>query len=176
MSAIKSGTFRHQVILRKEALKFSAAHMTVFPDGTKESLHGHNYQVELSLELKSIALSDLISFSVFKQTLRQFCEAWDEKVLLPERCPYFVNHSLETQASDPSIEFQLCGKRYVLPREEVELLPLETITSETLSHELCQRLCEAWAPWITSGQLRSVQVRVDESLGQGGVTCWSASP
>jgi 6-pyruvoyltetrahydropterin/6-carboxytetrahydropterin synthase len=41
-----------QIHIRKENIKFSSAHMTVFPDGTKEALHGHNYQVELTLELK----------------------------------------------------------------------------------------------------------------------------
>ena len=33
----------YEIRIRKEALKFAASHMTVFPDGTKEALHGHNY-------------------------------------------------------------------------------------------------------------------------------------
>ena len=41
---------RLRLHIRKEALKFSAAHMTVFPDGTKESLHGHNYRTKALIE------------------------------------------------------------------------------------------------------------------------------
>jgi hypothetical protein len=40
----------YRIYIRKEALKFSAAHMTVFPDGTKERLHGHNYRTEVILD------------------------------------------------------------------------------------------------------------------------------
>jgi 6-pyruvoyltetrahydropterin/6-carboxytetrahydropterin synthase len=180
--------FTHQILLRKEALKFAAAHMTVFPDGTKEALHGHNYQVELNLELSSIALSKLISFSVFKQTLRGICELWDEKVLLPALCPYFEQIRSDSQAAgarassggvalgeeEASFEFRLCGRRYVLPAEEVVLLPQDNITAETLSAELCERLCRAWEHGLISGQILAIQVRVEESPGQGALAGWRA--
>lgn len=31
---------KHRIYVGKDAHKFSAAHMTVFPDGKKERLHG----------------------------------------------------------------------------------------------------------------------------------------
>ena len=31
--------------VHKDYLKFSAAHFLIFPDGTAERLHGHNYKV-----------------------------------------------------------------------------------------------------------------------------------
>ena len=31
--------------IQKEYFKFSAAHFLIFPDGTAERLHGHNYRV-----------------------------------------------------------------------------------------------------------------------------------
>jgi hypothetical protein len=59
----------HRVLVAREQYKFSCAHMTVFPDGTKERLHGHNYQrsaVDLEL-LERIAISrQMLPFAAIK--------------------------------------------------------------------------------------------------------------
>ena len=36
---------KHRISIAREQYKFSCAHMTVFADGTKERLHGHNYTI-----------------------------------------------------------------------------------------------------------------------------------
>jgi 6-pyruvoyltetrahydropterin/6-carboxytetrahydropterin synthase len=92
--------------IRKDSLKFSAAHMTVFPHGGKEGLHGHNYQVELAVELAEPGLGRMLSYEVFKQALRTVCAAWDEKVLIAGDNPW-----LETlPAATGEYAFRLCGK------------------------------------------------------------------
>ncbi len=85
MSKFK-GFFRIQI--RKEALKFSSAHMTVFANGTKENLHGHNYRTVVKLEFERFSLSEMIPFSELKSEMRKICSEWDEHVLLPSRCPF----------------------------------------------------------------------------------------
>ena len=40
---------RFTVRLAKQDFKFSAAHFTLFPDGTAELLHGHNFQVAVAV-------------------------------------------------------------------------------------------------------------------------------
>src|SRR5690349_3465641 len=128
----------YRVHIQKEALKFSAAHMTVFPDGTKEALHGHNYMTEVEFDLEDVALSRLISFSVFKDAIRKICQSWDEKVLIPANCPFL---QIKSQTKE-EVEFLLCGKRYVLPLEEVVFLPIDNVSSEGLSQEFCRQLIE----------------------------------
>lgn len=151
------------VHIRKEHLKFSAAHMTVFPNGTKEALHGHNYQVELSIELKNSDFKEMVSFSEFKNSLKKLTGKWDEKVLLAEKNPFFKVKSQKGK----EIQFSLCGKNYLLPSDEVELLPIENISSEALA----QYLLELWIKNAGEKLLRkisySVSLRVDESPGQG---------
>jgi 6-pyruvoyltetrahydropterin/6-carboxytetrahydropterin synthase len=156
------------ISIRKEAFKFSSAHMTVFSDGTKEALHGHNYFTEISIDLKDTTLKNLISFSYFKRSIKEICDEWDEKVLLPENCP-FLNFIKQTPIE---VEFLLCQKRYVLPRDEVVLLPLDNITAETLSKELCQRLLQKFSKLIVAGSIVGLRVRVDESPGQGATSSW----
>ncbi len=161
--------YSYSISIRKEAFKFSSAHMTVFPDGTKEALHGHNYSTEVSLDLKDISLKNLISFSYFKKAIREICDEWDEKVLLPANCP-FLEFILQTEVE---VEFLLCKKRYVLPREEVVLLPLDNITAETLSKEFGLRLLQKFSQPILAEALLGIRVRIDESPGQGATFAWS---
>jgi len=159
----------YSVSIRKEAFKFSSAHMTVFPDGTKEALHGHNYSTEVSFDLKDISLKNLISFSYFKRAIKELCDEWDEKVLLPAKCP-FLKFTTQTETE---LEFLLCQKRYVLPREEVLLLPLENITAETLSKEFCLKLLKKLSAPLLAESLSGIKVRIDESPGQGATYTWS---
>ena len=40
---------RWAIHMHKEYFKFSCAHFLIFPDGSKERLHGHNYGVEVTV-------------------------------------------------------------------------------------------------------------------------------
>lgn len=118
-----------KIHIRKDNLKFSAAHMTVFPDGSKEGLHGHNYEVGLEVELTEPAFSHMLTYEAFKQALRPICSAWDEKVLVASRNPWF--EALPTIQAEYA--FRLCGKRYLLPMDEVVVLEADNITVENLA-------------------------------------------
>ena len=141
--------------------------MTVFPDGGKERLHGHNYQAQLEVELaEPPALARLLSYEVFKRALRTACDDWDEKVLIAGDNPW-----LEwLPGADGECAFRLCGKRYVLPADEVAVLATDNITTENLARLLFERF---WAelthapalPWREC--VKKVGLRIDESPGQG---------
>lgn len=161
------GRQRWTLHIRKDNLKFSAAHMTVFPDGGKENLHGHNYQVELAVDLaEPPALAQMLSYDLFKRALRTVCDAWDEKVLIAGENPW-----LETLPSaQGEYAFRLCGKRYVLPADEVTVLATDNITAENLAQLLCERFWEQLtgddsAVWRK--RIVAVSVRIDEAHGQG---------
>ena len=161
------GQRRWTLHIRKDGLKFAAAHMTVFPDGSKENLHGHNYQVELTVELaEPPILARMLSYERFKQALRTVCSAWDEKVLIAGDNPW-----LEPLAAvEGDYAFRLCGKRYVLPADEVAVLPLDNITAENLAQLLCERfwaelLGDSSVAW--SERVAAISLRIDESPGQG---------
>jgi 6-pyruvoyltetrahydropterin/6-carboxytetrahydropterin synthase len=145
--------------IKKDALKFSAAHMTVFPDGTKESLHGHNYRVELKVEVAGTGLKEMVPFSEIKRETKKLCDQWDEKLLLAEKCPFFKVLSKSNELS-----FELCKKKYLIPTDETLLLPLENITSEGLA----QVFHEILSSKINKKGIKSLRVRIDEMTGQGG--------
>jgi 6-pyruvoyltetrahydropterin/6-carboxytetrahydropterin synthase len=161
MSEFK-GFFRIQI--RKEALKFSSAHMTVFADGTKENLHGHNYRTVAKLEFERFSLAEMLPFSDLKSEMKKICAEWDEKVLLPASCPF-----LKIQSNDgPSVDLLVCGKRYVLPKDETVFLPVDNITTESLAKIFCERLAAALSrPALERAKVRSIEVSIEEMLGQG---------
>ncbi len=161
---------RHRIYVGKDAHKFSAAHMTVFPDGTKERLHGHNFQVTVALDLSEIGFKSFLDFGVVKTALNAQCKEWDDRLLLAENCPHFKVDS----RSASELDFRLCGKRYVIPSEEVVLLPLENIATETLAQEFCDRFRQRLDPALLQGLVLGIEVHITESRGQGGVYYWSA--
>jgi 6-pyruvoyltetrahydropterin/6-carboxytetrahydropterin synthase len=163
---------QHRLQIHKEEHKFSAAHMTVFPDGSKERLHGHNFQLLVRLGLRSIALKDLCDFGILKRVVADLCGELNERMLVALNNPFLrvTVESLNDNDTAPSRELvrlsHMSGE-YLLPRTDVVLLPLENITSEQLARwihiELCRRLRNKLPPVI-----ESMEVGVLETPGQGG--------
>ena len=78
---------RWSIDLEKEYFKFSAAHFLIFPDGTAERLHGHNYRVrvELGAELSRFGL--VLDFKMVKPVVRGICDRLDEHWIIPGEHP-----------------------------------------------------------------------------------------
>lgn len=165
----------YELHIRKEALKFSASHATVFSDGRKEAFHGHNYSTEITIgvqewvESEQTSLQEVISFSVFKSIIKKICEEWDEKILIAKKCPFYQ----ELKVSDSDVEFLLCGKRYVFPKDEIVFLNLDNITSERLAEEVCLKVVSQLDSKLLQTRILRIGVRIDESTGQGATFFWS---
>ena len=156
---------RHRLFVGKDHHKFNAAHMTVFPDGTKERLHGHNFQVSVAVDLADVSLQHLLDLGLVKAALEAQCRAWNERLLLAERCPFFQVVGRE----GGELTFTLCGKRYVVPEEDVLLLPIDNVIVETLAEELCKGMVARLGQALRPGIALAIEVEVTESPGQGAV-------
>jgi 6-pyruvoyltetrahydropterin/6-carboxytetrahydropterin synthase len=165
-SSVRAMTRRHRVTVRREQYKFSVAHMTVFPDGTKERLHGHNYQLGLDLELADVSFANMLPFAAIKDWLATICLELRERVLIAERNP--LTTMLRVDADE--VELVVCGKRYVLPREDVTILPVDNISVEALAWHLGERALADLGPSLAPDVVNAIEVWVSESPGQGS-TC-----
>jgi 6-pyruvoyltetrahydropterin/6-carboxytetrahydropterin synthase len=157
---------RHTIYIGKDRHKFSAAHMTVFADGAKERLHGHNFQARVTLELRDVSFERFLDFAVVKDALEAECDALDHLVLLAEKNPHM--HVVRRDAGE--LEFRLSGRRYVLPAEEALLLPVDNLTCEQLSVELSRRIGARLAPLVDRTVVAALEIDVSESPGQGAST------
>ncbi len=150
--------------IKKESLKFSAAHMTVFPDGSKESMHGHNFRTEIRLCFEKAELDSMLSFGDIKKSIKKICEAWDEKFLLAIKCPFLKNVSKNKK----SLEFTLSEKFYTLPIDEVVELGCDNITTENLAFLFCTELVSRLDKVaLKQAKTKWVEVKIEEILGQG---------
>jgi 6-pyruvoyltetrahydropterin/6-carboxytetrahydropterin synthase len=151
----------YEIRIRKEALKFSSSHMTVFPDGTKESFHGHFFMPTVSIQTSNADFEAMIPFSLVKQEMKRISDEWDEKLLIGTRNPFFK----EVSRGQSEVEFYLCGKRYLLPADEVVFLDCDNVTCEQLARIYYERLASAGVmkfPFVVS-----LSVLIEESPGQG---------
>jgi len=154
---------RHRLSIARAEYKLSCAHMTVFPDGTKERLHGHNYQLAVALEVSDVSLGAMIPFAPIKAALAELCAAWKERLLLAEKNPHF--EIVRDEARE--IEFRLCGARYVLPRGDVLLLPIDNIAVEPLAAHVADLLAERLSAILAPAHVLGLEATIEESPGQG---------
>lgn len=140
--------------------------MTVFPDGTKERLHGHNYYLSLTIELDNIQFESMIDFGPVKEALALLCAEWKERTLLASKNPFF---EIVTD-NETEIEFRLCKERYLLPRGDVLLLPIDNLAVEPLADLACDRLLQALGPHLKQEFVRAIEVTIEENPGQGATS------
>jgi 6-pyruvoyltetrahydropterin/6-carboxytetrahydropterin synthase len=135
----------------------------VFPDGTKERLHGHNYQVAVALEVERVELAAMIPFAALKSALAELCGEWKERVLLAATNPWF-----ELVRDDGGeLEFRLCGDRYVMPRRDALLLPIDNISVEALAAHVAELLVGKLQAVLDPRNVLALEAIVEESPGQG---------
>ena len=144
------------------ALQFSAAHFTIFPDGTAERLHGHNYSVVVELEGETTTTGLLIDFGEIKEALSLLCRELDERTLIPDR-----NTELRIDRSEGGVEVRYQDRFYRFPEEDVVLLPLVNVTTEALACFLAGRIRDSLGARLEEAQVDGFSVRVEESPGQG---------
>ena len=156
--------------IHKDYLKFSAAHFLIFPDGTAERLHGHNYKVYVEVRGPLDAHGLVMNFKEIKPMVRQLVDELDEHLLIPGQ----HKELRATRGEDGSTTIRYRERRYTVPSDEVIVLPISNSSAENLAayvgRELLQRL-HAKYPGIKPDDL---EVGVEETTGQCGIFRWSA--
>ena len=150
----------YTINLAKEPFKFSCSHFTILSPTKAERLHGHNYQVRVSIAVREIdlQLGLAFDFNSVKPLIRTFCDELDERILLPTKSPFLKMHRRAEQ-----IEVGFAQKLYSFPAEDTLSLPLVNITTEELSRFACERLVRDMKELPHWTQ---VKVSVEETRGQ----------
>lgn len=120
---------RTKIQLFKEAMKFSAAHFTIFSAKERENLHGHNFTIQVALSGQTDANGMLGDYGGYQLELTQMCTAWNETLLLPTRSPHLeLGHDAQGRVTARFADEVLV----FLPRD-VTLLPVANTTNEELA-------------------------------------------
>ncbi len=132
---------------------FSAAHAGLH-EGVFEPLHGHTFQV--ILRLSGIPGDDgmLLDFSKIKAALRQAIAPLRRRTMMPGCAPDVLITS-----ENNALSIVAGGKRYVLPVEDVVVLPLVNTTTEAIAGYLLERVL----PFLHGDGLATAELEVSEA-------------
>lgn len=156
---------RWSIEVEKEYLKFSAAHFLIFPDGSAERLHGHNYRVYLALEARLSPHGLVLDFQHIKPLVRELVAQYDERWLLPgEHAELRITHR-----ADGVVEVRYRERYYAAPEADVRVLPLNNTSAENLATLLAGELLARLRARYPELAVRGLCFAVEETAGQRGV-------
>ena len=155
------------ISVQKDYLKFSAAHFLIFPDGTAERLHGHNYKVFVELHTDLDAHGLVVNFKEIKPLVRALCDELDEHLLIPGKHPVLT---AELVGTDREIRYR--ERRYVVPADEVIVLPIGNTSAENLAGWFGRTLLERMRAKWPALRITKIEIGVEETPGQRGIWTW----
>jgi len=151
--------------LEKEYFKFSAAHFLIFPDGSAERLHGHNYRVFIEIDATLSEHGLVIDFKEIKPVVRELLDSLDEHFLIPGEHPVLTH----TVRDDGVCEVRYADRYYAAPVEDVLVMPMNNTSSENLATWIGREIGRLLAERFGEVEIRSLRVAVEETSGQRGV-------
>lgn len=156
---------RFAIRVYKQYFNFGSAHFLIFADGSREQLHGHNYQVQVEVEGDVVEGDLVIDFIPFKPLVRRLCDALDHVTLLPRDNPY-----LEVQEHEDRVEARhRDGSYFCFPRADVLVLPLPNTSTEMLARLLGEGILGELPVVCPEARVHALEVQVEESGGQCGI-------
>ena len=154
--------------IQKEYFKFSAAHFLIFPDGSAERLHGHNYRVYVELDAALTDCGLVIDFTMVKPVVRELVDELDEHWLIPGE------HAELTagRRDDGIVEVRYRDRYYAAPEEDVIVLPINNTSAENFSTYLGRDLLRRLEERFPDLEVDRLRLAVEETSGQRGVYCF----
>jgi 6-pyruvoyltetrahydropterin/6-carboxytetrahydropterin synthase len=151
---------RFSVRVTKDHLVFSAAHFITFAGGVCERLHGHNWRTSVELVGELDENRYVFDFIALRDALQKIVDGLDHRVLLPTEHPKIRVHVGPTE-----VEVTFENRRWLFPREDCVLLPIENTTAELIAFWIASQLRDQLIA-TPSHALESLRVEVEENFGQ----------
>jgi 6-pyruvoyltetrahydropterin/6-carboxytetrahydropterin synthase len=152
---------QYRVRVTKDHLVFSAAHFITFNGDICERLHGHNWRTAAELAGPLDENFYVFDFIALRDALQSIVNELDHRMLLPTQ-----HDRIQVNAGEREVEVTFADRRWVFPREDCILLPIENTTAERIAHWIAVRLRDAIA---TQGKLSTIRIEVEENFGQWAV-------
>lgn len=154
------------VELKKEAMKFSAGHTTIFSATEREPLHGHMYEVYLALDTWVEENGMTFDYRYYKQRIHALCRHLNQTFLMPQFSPF-----LEYAEDEEYYYFTFNNKKIPFLKEDVTLMPLTNITVEELSRWFVTELIKETEE-LDRHRIDKVVVKVFSAPGQSASHTW----
>lgn len=153
--------------LFKEDMKFSAGHFTIFSKEIRENLHGHNYNVHVSIT--TLIGDEGLSFDYrfYKEKFYKLCCLLNEIFLLPGRSKYL---SITDEGDYYHVTFN--NEKLIFLKRDVKILPIANVCVEELSNWFIDQVITDQAE-LQKNNVLEIIVKVFSGPGQSGSASWS---
>ncbi len=153
----------YSIRVYKEYFNYAAAHFMIFNDGTRESLHGHNYRLQVKAHIPKLTNDMVFDFLHLKPIVRKLCDELDHKVLLPTE-----NSHLKTETQGPNTLLKVFEDTFSLPTQDLLFLPIPNTSVERFAAYFARKINNQVFQQYKF-RFPYLEVEVEESLGQSGV-------
>lgn len=157
---------RAVITLHRDALRFSAGHLMLLSENQRETLHGHDYQVSVSLTTDPGQNGFALDLRQYRDTLQTLCSQLDYHFLVPAHSAFLI-----LRETDTHWEIQQQELAILLPREDVIILPVKNITLEELAGWFLTQLTTDPVCLSQTGIL-GIQVTVSNGRSESGSVSW----
>ena len=122
----------YKIVVNETKLGFTASHfLTDHP--TCGTIHGHNYGITISIEIKENQLNEkymVVDFNDIKTIVNDLVKDLDHKLLIPEDS---TDLDIKVLSDSYEILVKQIKKTYKIPLEDIYLLPIPATTAECLA-------------------------------------------
>ena len=154
---MKKDDSRSSIGLYRSNHHFSASHF-IFTDEFCESIHGHNYYVELELS-GNLGQDGLIyNYLVVEEILKKILQEWDHYLLLPNE-----NKGVKIDKKRKNFEIYYDNRFYSIPADEVRFLNCSNVTTENLAKIFAEKLKNGMADQRMVNNLISINIKFWET-------------
>jgi 6-pyruvoyltetrahydropterin/6-carboxytetrahydropterin synthase len=153
-------TERYKVRVTKDHLVFSAAHFITFAGNICERLHGHNWRVAAEIDGPLDENYYVFDFIALRDALQDLVGQLDHRMLLPT-----LHKTIRVVEQPEEVEVYFEKRRWIFPREDCILLPIENTTAERIAWWMAGKLRDKVAAHATT-KLTQIRVEVEENFGQ----------
>jgi 6-pyruvoyltetrahydropterin/6-carboxytetrahydropterin synthase len=157
---------RFKVRVTKDHLVFCSGHFISYEGDRCERLHGHNYRTAVEIEGGLDENQYVFDFIALKHRTKAITDELDHRMMLATRNPHII---VEESADAVSVRYR--DRRWLFPREDCVLLPIENTTAELLARYIAHRLVDdlrkhhQFVPEV-------LRVEVEENIGQSATVEW----
>jgi 6-pyruvoyltetrahydropterin/6-carboxytetrahydropterin synthase len=148
----------YRVRVTKDHLVFAAAHFITIGDDC-ERIHGHNWRVAVDVAGPLDENQYVVDFLALRDGLQAIVAELDHSMLTPLHHP-----TLNVTLGESEVEIRHGRRRWVFPKEECRLLPIQQTTAELLAGWIGRRLLERLGP--AAARLTELVISVEENFGQ----------
>lgn len=145
-----------EITFEDPRIGFASAHFIIDHEKCGR-LHGHNYFIKVKIDGQLNADHMILDYGILREELKSLTKPLDHKVLIPDKA-----EGLIIEEKNESIEINTCNKRYLLPKEDIILLPIQATTAEELAKYFHDKLKAKWSEF-------SIKVTIEEAPGSSAI-------